>query len=106
MKVGETAYGTPVYLMQIKDKDLLTGMGRARNPPVKGRLHNHVQERYGAPAVVLLKFKNKFTRIFKLTEEGLLIPTSISNLPSACRNKLIELGAISKEWKHKGQKGW
>lgn len=106
MKVGETEYGTPVYLMKIKDRDLLSAMGHARNPPAKGKLRNLVQERYGAPAVVVVNLKKKLPRIFKLTEEGLLIPISFYILPMPCKEKLIELGAISKEWKHRGKRGY
>ena len=102
--IGYTNYGTPVYLMQITNKDLLKGMGRALNPPAKGKLRDNIQEHYGAPVVVVIRMDKKFIRVFKITEEGLLIPSALNILSTECRAKLIELKVINEQWRHRGQK--
>lgn len=103
VKIGETVHGTPIYFLQIEDEKLLAGLGRARNPLVRGKLRDYIQERFTAPVVVIVQPEKKFTRILKLTEEGLLIPIQLNTLPADCRNKLVELGVVSPHWRPKGK---
>jgi hypothetical protein len=92
---AKTFLGTPVYKIDVP-QDLLTSKGRCVNPPARGKLCDFIKEQVQPPACVIVHAGKKFHRIFKLCEEGMLIPSSKSIIPRQELQKMVDAGVLEK----------
>lgn len=92
---AKTALGTPVYKIEVP-KDFLAGAGRCHNPPPYGKLSAYLKVVVQSPALVIVHYGKKFTRVFRLCEDGMLVPSSLDVIPRDEKRKLVAAGIMTK----------
>jgi hypothetical protein len=93
---GKTYLGNPVYKIEVP-KDLLTGRaGRRSLFSPNGKLAEFVKKEISPPACVIIHSGEKHTRVVKLCENGMLIPSDMSVIPYSEKKKLVKAGILGK----------
>jgi hypothetical protein len=91
-----TIAGTPIYKIKAP-KDLLRGKfsTRAFAEP-RGKLCEYLKSQVELPACVIVHDGNKLSRIVKICEDGMLIPSDKSAISRKEQQRLIDAGILSK----------